>query len=161
MPIGIPRALLQRISFAYYQNNQFSEALTSFDEAIDKDIIDPDRIEIMNIRQDIYFHMAREQENNGEYLKAAESYLNSISILRQIRSDFTDTNEAFIAQYKIPQYLFDASEDYKKSGDIIFQTELLEEIIKPQDIVLVKGSRTLQLEEIVAALTRPVWGGNG
>jgi tetratricopeptide (TPR) repeat protein len=120
---------LNRISFAYYHNNQFSQALRSFDEAINKNIIDPDQLEVLEIRQDIYYHLAQERESVAEYLKAADNYLSSVDILKQIRSDFPDTNEAFISQYKIPQYLFNASEDYKKSGDLISQIELLEEII--------------------------------
>jgi UDP-N-acetylmuramoyl-tripeptide--D-alanyl-D-alanine ligase len=35
--------------------------------------------------------------------------------------------------------------------------ELLKQIVAPKDIVLVKGSRALHLEEVVMALARPVW----
>lgn len=120
---------LQRISFAYYHNNQFSRALSSFNNAIDKNIIDPGVLEVMDIRQDIYSHIARHQEEEDDYVKAADSYLSSIDILKQIISDFPDTNEAFIARYKIPQYLFNASEDFRKSGNTISQIQQLEEII--------------------------------
>ena len=75
---------LQRISFAYYQNNQFPQALQSFNQAINKDIINPDQLGVMDILQDIYFHIAREHQDNGEYRKAADSYLSSINILKQI-----------------------------------------------------------------------------
>jgi UDP-N-acetylmuramyl pentapeptide synthase len=39
--------------------------------------------------------------------------------------------------------------------------ELLTQIVAPGDIVLVKGSRAMQMEEIVAALARPVWRDDG
>ena len=35
--------------------------------------------------------------------------------------------------------------------------ELLKRIVSPGDFILVKGSRAMQMEEIVMALTRPVW----
>jgi len=120
---------LQQISFAYYYNNQFQESLTSFDSAITANVIDPEQLNILEIRQNIYFHIAQQQENREDYLKAASSYLNSVDILKQIKSNFPDTNEAFIALFKIPRYLFNASINYEKYGDTISQIELLQEII--------------------------------
>jgi UDP-N-acetylmuramoyl-tripeptide--D-alanyl-D-alanine ligase len=35
--------------------------------------------------------------------------------------------------------------------------ELLKAIIAPNDVVLIKGSRAVHLEEVVMALARPVW----
>ena len=34
---------------------------------------------------------------------------------------------------------------------------LLQEIVVPGDVILVKGSRALHLEEVVMALAQPVW----
>jgi UDP-N-acetylmuramoyl-tripeptide--D-alanyl-D-alanine ligase len=39
--------------------------------------------------------------------------------------------------------------------------ELLREIVAPEDVILVKGSRALQMEEVVMALARPMWGDGG
>jgi UDP-N-acetylmuramoyl-tripeptide--D-alanyl-D-alanine ligase len=41
--------------------------------------------------------------------------------------------------------------------DDVQTIELLERIIQPDDIVLVKGSRVLHLEDVVMALSRPKW----
>jgi UDP-N-acetylmuramoyl-tripeptide--D-alanyl-D-alanine ligase len=41
--------------------------------------------------------------------------------------------------------------------DDVETIELLERIIEPDDIVLVKGSRALHLEDVVMALSRPKW----
>jgi UDP-N-acetylmuramoyl-tripeptide--D-alanyl-D-alanine ligase len=35
--------------------------------------------------------------------------------------------------------------------------ELLKQIVVPNDVILVKGSRAVHLEEVVMALARPVW----
>lgn len=120
---------VREISFAYYNNNQFPDALDSFEAAISAQVVDPDKLEIMEIRQDIYFNLAQQQEDDGDYLGAAESYLDSVNILKKIRSDFPDTNAAFVAQYKIPQYIFNASLDYEKHGDTVSRIGLLEEIL--------------------------------
>jgi tetratricopeptide (TPR) repeat protein len=120
---------LEEISYAYYDNNQFSRARESFEAAMDKGIIDRQQLEVMDMRQDIHYRMALEQEEDGKHLEAANSYLESIEILKQIKSGFPDTNEAFIALYKIPRYIFDASESFDRHGDILSRIRLLEEII--------------------------------
>jgi len=121
---------LHGISFAYYNNNQYYPALSSFNEAVEKDIIDPGQLEVMDILQDIYYNIALDEEEDGQYLEAANNYVRSIDILKQVRSGFPETNEAFIAQYKIPQYLLNASENFRKHGDIISQIRLLEELLQ-------------------------------
>jgi len=120
---------LQEISFAYYYNNQYGSALTSFNKAFEKDIIDPNELQVMDILSDIHFRIAEIHQGKEGYMEAAANYLESAEILKQIKSDFPDTNEAFIAEYKLPQYLFLASENYNKHGDILGEIEILQEII--------------------------------
>jgi len=120
---------LREISFAYYYNNQYGSALTSFDKAFEIDIIDPEELLVMDIYSDIYFKIAETHQAKEEYLEAADNYFKSTELLKQIKSDFPDTNEAFIAEYKLPQYLFLTSENYNKYGNILGEIEILQEII--------------------------------
>ncbi|HAJ95970.1 MAG TPA: hypothetical protein DCP02_07035 [Actinobacteria bacterium] len=120
---------LKNISFAYYYNNQHSSAYASFNKAFEKNIIDPEELQVMDILSDIHFKIAEAHLEKEEYLKAADNYFKSAEILKQIKSDFPDTNEAFIAEYKLPQYLFIASKNYNKYGDIPGEIAILQEII--------------------------------
>lgn len=119
---------LREISFAYYYNNQYKSALTSFNKAFEMGILNPEELRTMDTLSDIHFKIAGLHLEGKEYLKAADNYFKSVEILKQIKSDFPDTNEAFIAEYKLPQYLFLASENYYKYGDILSEIEILQEI---------------------------------
>jgi len=119
----------REISFAYYYNSQYSEALASFTAAIGKDIVDPGELHIMDILSNIYFNIAEAHSEKKEFLKAADNYSRAAALLKQIKSDFSGTNEAFIAEYKIPQYLFLASRNYNKYGNILDEVEILQEIM--------------------------------
>lgn len=136
----------REISFAYYYNNQYSKALTSFTAAIEKNIVDPEELQVMDIFSNIYFNIAEGHSEKEEYLKAADDYSRAAVLLKQIKSDFPDTNEAFIAEYKIPQYLFLASENYNKYGDILSEIEILQEIITdyPESDFYLKASETIE-----------------
>ncbi|MCJ7666188.1 MAG: hypothetical protein MUO59_05570, partial [Actinobacteria bacterium] len=63
------------------------------------------------------------------YDQAAHDYLSSVDLLKQIKTGFPDTDEAFIAAYKIPQYLYHASHNYIKSENWGGAIEVLEEIL--------------------------------
>ena len=120
---------LKNISFAYYYDNQNIKALSSFDEAISTLIIDPEELQVKQMLSDIYFRLAESHAGNKEYGPAAHDYLSSVDLLKQIRTGFPDTNEAFIAVYKIPQYLYHASQNYNKSKNWEGSVVVLEEII--------------------------------
>ena len=120
---------LKNISFAYYYDNQNTKALSSLNEAISADIIDPQELQVKQILSDIYFRLAESHAASKEYGPAADDYQSSVDLLKQVKTGFPDTNEAFIAAYKIPQYLFYASQNYIKSENWETAIEILEEIV--------------------------------
>jgi tetratricopeptide (TPR) repeat protein len=120
---------LKNISFAYYHDNQNIKALSSLNEAIDVDIIDPQKLLVKQTLSDIYFRLAESHAGNKEYGPAADDYLSSVDLLKQVKTGFPDTNEAFIAAYKIPQYLFYTSQNYIKSENWEAAIGVLEEIV--------------------------------
>ena len=120
---------LNNISFAYYYNNQNIKALSSLNEAIGADIIDPQELQVKQMLSDIYFRLAESHAGDKEYGPAADDYQSSMDLLKQIKTGFPDTNEAFIAAYKIPQYLFYAAENYIKSKNWEDAIGVLEEIV--------------------------------
>jgi tetratricopeptide (TPR) repeat protein len=119
---------LKGISFAYYYSRQYLKADSSFNRSIEEGIIDPGKLQIMDILSDIYFQTAELQNQDGDYLKAAEYYIKSVELLKKTKSTFPDTDEAFIAEYRIPHYLFLASENYNLGQDRISSIEVLREI---------------------------------
>ena len=120
---------LKKISFAYYYNSDYTEAIDSFKKAIDSEILSNDDLEIKNKLEDCYSKLAQYYYNNEKYSESAESYLNAVEVLEEIKSNFPDTNEAFIAIYKIPEYLRNAALYFNKTKDWEKSIEALENII--------------------------------
>lgn len=120
---------LRNISFAYYYDNRNTEALTNLNKAIDEQIIDPGQLQVKQVLSDIYFKLAEMHAERDEYLLAAKDYLSSVQLLEQIRTGFPDTNEAFIADYKIPHYMYNASESYIEAKNWEDAIRILEVII--------------------------------
>jgi len=120
---------LEKISYAYYYNSDYTEAITYFKKAIDSEIVSDNDLEIKEIFEDCYSKLAQYYYNNEKYSQSAESYLNAVEVLEDIKSNFPDTNEAFIAIYKIPEYLYKAALDFNKTKDWEKSIEALENII--------------------------------
>ena len=127
---------LEKISYAYYSNSNYMEAIDSFKKAIDSEIFSSDNLEIKNkleecytkLAQD-YYEKAQDYYKNEKYDQSAESYLNAVEVLEEIKSNFPDTNGAFIAIYKIPEYLYNAALNFNKTKDWEKSIEALENII--------------------------------
>ncbi len=120
---------LEKISYAYYANADYQEAITNFKAAIDSKIISESDLEIKKILEDSYLKLAQEYYSNNKLSQSAESYLNAAGVLKEIKDNFPNTNEAFIAVYKIPEYLYNAALNFNKINDLEKSIEALEEII--------------------------------
>ncbi|HEY4696195.1 MAG TPA: tetratricopeptide repeat protein [Candidatus Hydromicrobium sp.] len=120
---------LKNISFAYYSNNNYIEAIDSFEKAIDSEIFSAQDLEIKKIMEQCYVKLAQDYYENKEYNKSAESYLNAVEILEEIKRNFPATNEAFIAIYKIPEYLYNAALNFDKTENWDKSIEALENLI--------------------------------
>lgn len=120
---------LEKISYAYYSNGNYMEAIDSFKKAIDSEIFGDDNLKIKNILEKCYTKLALDYHKNEKYSQSAESYLNAVEVLEDIKSNFPDTNEAFIAIYKIPEYLYNTALNFNKTKNWEKSIEALENII--------------------------------
>lgn len=119
---------LSSMAHAYYENHNYARALDSFKKAIGQNIVSWDDLEIKKIFSESHFLLAEQYSAEKRYPEAAKNYLESASVLEEIKTFFPDTNEAFIAEYKIPQYLVKAGENYIKEKDYDSAIDALEKL---------------------------------
>jgi tetratricopeptide (TPR) repeat protein len=120
---------LKDISFAYYSNNDYLEAIDSFKKAIDSGIFTDENLEIKNILVECHIKLAQDFYEKREYEKSAESYLDSVEILEEIKINFPATNDAFVAIYKIPEYFYNAALNFNRARDWDKSIEALDYLI--------------------------------
>ncbi len=121
---------LGKIPYSYYANADYQEAITSFEEAIDSGVISDSDLEVKKIIEDCYYKLAQDNYNIKNYSQAGKNYLNAADVLKEINKEFTNTNEAFIALYKIPEYLYNAALSFIETDDLKSSIAALEEIIE-------------------------------
>jgi len=120
---------LKNMSYAYYLNSNYEEAILYFKKAIEQNIVQSSDFEIKKIFADCYSKLAENYYTEKKYEESAEDYLNAVEIFDEIIANFPDTNEAFISTYKIPEYLYNAAQSYKYSKDLDKAIETLINII--------------------------------
>jgi len=120
---------LENISYTYYSNADYAEAITSFKKAIDSEIISDSDLEVKKILEDSHLKLAQDYYSSENYDRAAESFINAVEVLKEIKDNFSNTNEALLAVYKIPEYLYNAALSFNKIDDLEKSVEALEEII--------------------------------
>jgi len=120
---------LKNLAKSFYLNGDYEEAVLYYEEAVKKKIIDDKSLEVKKIFADCFLKIAEKKHGLKDYADAADNYLIHVDYLEDIISNFPDTNEAFIAKYKIPEYLFNAATDFSKAKKWIKSRELLQNII--------------------------------
>ncbi len=120
---------LENISFAYYSNKDYLEAIDSYENAIDSEIFTTSDLKIKNILIECHSKLAEGYYKKKEYGKSAESYLDAVEILEEIKIDFPATNDAFIAIYKIPEHLYNAALNFNRDKNWDKSIETLDYLI--------------------------------
>jgi len=121
---------LKKIPSTYFYNKNYEEAISSYNEAIELGIINGNDLEIKKNLEECYIKSAERYYKNNKYLLSAENYFEAVMILEDIKNNFPDTNEAFIAEYKIPEYLFKSASGFDKVKNWDRSIECLEKIIR-------------------------------
>ena len=124
---------LGNISFAYFSNKNYKEAIDSFNESISLEIFSDDNLEIKKSLEECYIKLSDEYYNNKEYELSAGNYLKAVTVLEDIKNNFSSTDEAFISIYKIPEYLYKAALGFNKVRNWEKSLECLEAIVNDYD----------------------------
>jgi tetratricopeptide (TPR) repeat protein len=120
---------LENISFAYFYNRDYKEAISSFNEAIEMGLLSDDDLEIKKALEECHVKLAEEYYTNDAYDYSADNYFKAVNVLEDIKNNFPDTNEAFISIHKIPEYLYKAALSFNKVENWDRSIECLEIIV--------------------------------
>ena len=123
------RDALINISDTYYQNGNYPEAIIYYEKAINDKIVDGETLDIKKIFADSYLKIADSCYAAKDFSKAADSYKKSAGYFEQILQKYPETNDAFIAKYKIPEYLFKAADCQKNEKNWEESITILKNII--------------------------------
>ena len=118
-----------QIANAYYLDEQYGNAITFFDKAKQQELISDEELEIRKIYTDCYSELGEVSYQAGDFKTAAQNYIKASQNYESILLDFPESNEAFIARYKIPQYLVKAADSLYKTEDFQTSIEVLERVI--------------------------------
>jgi len=120
---------LKSLAYSYYLNSNFEDSIFYFKKAIDENVVSNTELEVKKIFIDSFIKIADKYFEQKEYDKAGKNYLDAVAYYREIKQNFPDSNDAFIAEYKIPEYLYKAASSFNYAKDYIKALELSDEII--------------------------------
>jgi tetratricopeptide (TPR) repeat protein len=120
---------LKNIPSTYFSNKNYEEAISSYNKAIELEIINGNDLKIKKVLEECYIKSAEIYYKNNKYYLSAENYLKAAMILEDIKNNFPDTDEAFISEYKIPEYLYKAALSFNKIQNQDKSIECLEKIV--------------------------------
>jgi len=144
---------LKNLPFAYYENKDCPQALNYLDKAIRMELIAP-TLEIKNMYIDCHLKLADQYMAAYEYRQAANHYLGALTIYHEIQNEFPGSDQAFIAEYKVPELTFKAASAYRKVLDWDKSIELFNEVIEkyPSSDYAEKSSELIFVSHINRAI---------
>ncbi len=119
---------LKNLAYSYYFNGNFEDSIFYFKKAIDENIVSNTDLEVKKVFIDSFIKIADRYFEQKEYDKAGKNYLDAVTYYKEIKQYFPDSNDAFIADYKIPEYLYKAAQSYNNAEDYTKALELSDEI---------------------------------
>jgi tetratricopeptide (TPR) repeat protein len=120
---------LANISDSYYLNGSYQEAIFYYEKSINEKIINGETLDIKKRFADSYLKIADSYYAVEDYSNAGEFYQKSVGYFEQILQKYPETNDAFIAKYKIPEYLFMAADCLKNEKNWVDSENILKNII--------------------------------
>ncbi|MDD5659283.1 MAG: tetratricopeptide repeat protein [Actinomycetota bacterium] len=121
---------LKNIVSNYYNTGDYKNTIKYLNLGIEKNVTDPENLDIKKMFSDSYSKLAEKAYKNQDYDSASLNYVMAIDILKDISEKFPNSDEAFISNYKIPEYLYKAAKSYKEMGNYDQGIEILKELIK-------------------------------
>jgi outer membrane protein assembly factor BamD (BamD/ComL family) len=136
---------LINISDSYYHNGDYREAIFYYEKSINDNIIDGETLDIKKIFADSNLKIADSYYAAKDFSNAGDYYQKSVGYFEQIIQKFPETNDAFIAKYKIPEYLFMAADCLKNEKNWESSAAILKNIIDkyPESDFSLKSYRVL------------------
>ena len=120
---------LKSLAYSYYLNSDFEDSIFYFKKAIDENVVSNKELDVQKIFVDSFIKIADKNFEQKEYDKAGQNYSNAVTYYKEIKQNFPDSNDAFIAEYKIPEYLYKAATSFNYAKDYTKALELSDEII--------------------------------
>jgi tetratricopeptide (TPR) repeat protein len=106
------RGIIKDIAYTYYLQGSYEQSLPYFNDAIEQGMLDPEELENAKLFTELYSKLGDKYYSEKKLKAASDNYLKAVDYYDFISNKFPETNEAFIAKYKIPEYLYRAASGY-------------------------------------------------
>lgn len=118
-----------QLANSYYLDEQYREAIRFFDRSIEQGLLQDGDLEIRKIYTDCYSELGDDSYDSKDFSSASQYYIKASQYYESILLDFPDSNEAFIADYKVPEYKVKAADSLFKTEDFQGAITILENVI--------------------------------
>ncbi len=120
---------IKNLPFAYYHNNDCAQALHYLNQAENMGLISP-TLEVKEIYAECHFWLAEQYMAESNYRQAANHYMDTLTLYRTIQQEFPGSDQAFLAEHKIPELTFLAASAYRRIPDWEQAIQLFNEILE-------------------------------